>query len=133
MALGKFSIELAEAHTKLGLIRAIHNAAYYNVASYYADAVGVELAYVVQAILNDERCELNPFGQLAKLLLAEFEPSDQLWRYVTIEPTVTCVNCEAEVLYCMAGFAIALGGWLGHSCCVHNDDDYYEEYSCVYT
>lgn len=110
---------------KLRVIEEIYKACYGNVN--FLD-VGSDLAYVTQAIITDMKCELNPLGKLVLLLKEKF-PLHSVWKYIYVEPTVLCINCEAEILWDQASFCSALEGWLGHNCCVDasDEDGYYEE------
>lgn len=113
----------------LKLINEIYSACYPNVASFYHDSIGVELAYITQALITGQKCELHPQSVLVKLLQSAMSPVSLIWNYVFIEPTVICINCEAEVLWTYAAYCPPLSGWLGHECCVGAEDvdNYYEE------
>jgi hypothetical protein len=116
---------------KLSIITELYKVCYPTLPSLYMDNVGAELAYITQAILSGQKCELAPVSGLVKLLKANFSSTHQIWNHIIVEPTVLCINCEAEVLWPYASYCPPLSGWLGHSCCVDAGDveGYYEELS----
>lgn len=101
---------------KYKLINDVYSVCYPNVHSLYSDNVGIDLAYVTQAILTDQRCELNPNSTLVKLLKAEFGDDHPIWPFMVIEPTVFCVACKNDVLLSNALFCPPINGWIGNEC-----------------
>jgi hypothetical protein len=110
---------------KLQVISDLYNVCYPG-ASFFD--IGAELAYTTQAILSGMKCELNPASDFVKLLKEKI-PNHVVWDHIYIEPSVVCINCEAEVLLDQAAFCPPLNGWLGHNCCVDAGDieGYYDE------
>lgn len=116
------------AELQLQAIRDIYNICYYTMLF---SNVGTELSYLTQAILSDMKCELNPVGELVRLLKDKLPPNHLAWQHIRIEPTVVCINCETELLLDQAAYCPSLNGWLGHNCCVDGSDieGYYAEVS----
>lgn len=117
---------------KYELIADIYKSVYYNVSSYYADSIGIDLAYMTTAIIIGGICELHPNSTLTKLLQAEFAPSHILWKSVYVEPLVRCASCKNDIPLSDASYYIGIQGWLGQWCCVDDGttdttDEYYFE------
>lgn len=119
---------------KLEMINSAYDVCYHNVSSFYQDSVGVELAYITQAILSGQKCELLPGSELVRLLVAELHHNHPIWNHIIVERTVYCVNCETEIFLDNASFSPPLNGWLGYNCCANHiphTEEYYEEITLV--
>lgn len=102
---------------KYQYISEMYAACYLNVSSFYADEIGVELAYVTQAILSETKCELEFQSSLTKLLRVEFPANHRIWYFIYFEPSVMCSLCGHDVLIADATFSTILNGWFGKMCC----------------
>lgn len=119
---------------KYNLIISIFEKCYNNIHSFYEDNIGADLSYITLAILLEQKCELHPYSRLVILLKQLCLPTDLLWDFIFVEPTIKCICCGTEIIWCEASYCDAINGWLGHECCskIYNEEDYYEEYDLVY-
>jgi len=111
---------------KLQIIEELYKACYGNAS--YLD-IGADLAYTIQAVISNMKCELNPVGPFVRLLKEKLPDNHMIWNHIRLEPTVLCINCASEILWDQASFCPPLDGWLGHNCCIDagDEDGYYEE------
>ena len=69
----------------LDLLRAVYRAVAESVDSLEYDEVGLDLVYVLGAMLSDSRCELPEDRAIVHILRDKFPTSHEVWQYVKVE------------------------------------------------
>jgi hypothetical protein len=67
------------------LARAVYEAVLSGTASFDADRIGTDLAYLMGAILTGSQCQWTGDRPLVGLLRQHFTPQHALWRYIEIQ------------------------------------------------
>lgn len=107
---------MLEDSAKFELISYIYKTVYYNASSLYADNLGIDLAYITAAIIENQRCELHTDSALLSLLRSEFEPTSVLWTFIYVEPSVLCVMCSTDKPIHDCQYVAVVDGWMCTSC-----------------
>ena len=112
-------------YKKYCLIAEVHNLIYKN-AAFSTGELGISLAYLTTAIVNDNICSLDDNVLLIQLLQILIPSDHLLWDFIKIEKDaqekvhlVRCHLCDIDINIDDATYSSSLLGWLGKTCCLN--------------